>query len=102
MWFISRRPGQRSRHHARARRFGLEIAETRPALVPFTARVPELAGVALPVETAAEVIWRAAHDEPLHYPVGDGPAAMLQEITPRIEATRTRWKEMFAAGLVQG
>jgi hypothetical protein len=27
---------------------------------------------------------------------------MLQEITPRIEATRTRWGEMFKAGLVQG
>jgi NAD(P)-dependent dehydrogenase (short-subunit alcohol dehydrogenase family) len=59
-------------------------------------------GAALPVEDAAEVVWRAAHDAPLHYPVGDGPAAMLQEITPRIEATRTRWGEMFKAGLVQG
>ena len=59
-------------------------------------------GAALPVEDAAEVVWRAAHDAPLHYPVGDGPAAMLQEINPRIEATRTRWGEMFKAGLVQG
>ena len=59
-------------------------------------------GAALPVETAAEVVWRAAHDEPLHYPVGDGPAAMLQEINPRIEATRARWKEMFRTGQVQG
>jgi len=59
-------------------------------------------GAPLPVEAAAEAVWRAAHDEALHYPVGDGPAAMLQEINPRIEATRARWKEMFEAGLVQG
>jgi predicted Rossmann fold flavoprotein len=36
--------------HDTARRFGLRIAETRPALVPLTAKVPELAGVSLPVE----------------------------------------------------
>jgi predicted Rossmann fold flavoprotein len=35
--------------HDTARRFGLGIANTRPALVPLTARVPELAGVSLPV-----------------------------------------------------
>ena len=52
---------------------------------------------ALPVEEAAEVVWRAAHEEALHYPVGDAPAALLQEINPRIEASRTRMKEMFAA-----
>ena len=32
-----------------ARRFGLEIVETQPGLVPFTARVPDIAGVALDV-----------------------------------------------------
>jgi predicted Rossmann fold flavoprotein len=32
-----------------ARRFGLRITQTRPALVPFTAKVPELSGVALEV-----------------------------------------------------
>jgi NAD(P)-dependent dehydrogenase (short-subunit alcohol dehydrogenase family) len=57
-------------------------------------------GVGLPVEAAAEVIWRAAHDAPLHYPVGEGPAAMLEEINPRIEATRARWKQMFEEGRV--
>ena len=36
--------------HDTARRFGLKIVETRPALVPFTATVPELSGVSLPVE----------------------------------------------------
>jgi hypothetical protein len=36
----------RPRH---GRRFGLEITETRPALVPLTAEVPELAGVSLEV-----------------------------------------------------
>ena len=36
--------------HDVAHRFGLAITETRPALVPFTATVPDLAGVALPVE----------------------------------------------------
>ncbi|HEY2706437.1 MAG TPA: SDR family oxidoreductase [Caulobacteraceae bacterium] len=55
-------------------------------------------GAALPVEDAAEAVWRAAHDEPLHYPVGAGPAAMLEEINPRIEATRARWSEMFKSG----
>jgi NAD(P)-dependent dehydrogenase (short-subunit alcohol dehydrogenase family) len=57
-------------------------------------------GAGLPVEAAAEVIWRAAHDEALHYPVGDGPALMLEEINPRIEATRARWKQMFEEGRV--
>ena len=52
---------------------------------------------ALPVEQAAEVVWRAAHEEALHYPVGDAPAALLQEINPRIEANRARMKEAFAA-----
>jgi NAD(P)-dependent dehydrogenase (short-subunit alcohol dehydrogenase family) len=54
-------------------------------------------GGALPAEAVAEAVWRAAHDEALHYPVGEGPARMLQEINPRIEATRARWKEMYAA-----
>jgi predicted Rossmann fold flavoprotein len=35
--------------HETARRFGLRITQTRPALVPLTAKVPELAGVSLPV-----------------------------------------------------
>jgi predicted Rossmann fold flavoprotein len=35
--------------HATARRFELKVTETRPALVPLTAQVPELAGVSLPV-----------------------------------------------------
>jgi predicted Rossmann fold flavoprotein len=35
--------------HDVARRFGLKMTETRPALVPLTAKVPELAGVSLPV-----------------------------------------------------
>jgi NAD(P)-dependent dehydrogenase (short-subunit alcohol dehydrogenase family) len=58
-------------------------------------------GAALTPEEAAEVIWRAAHEEALHYPVGDGPAALLQEINPRIEATRGRWKETFGAETVE-
>jgi NAD(P)-dependent dehydrogenase (short-subunit alcohol dehydrogenase family) len=51
----------------------------------------------IPVEQAAEVVWRAAHEDALHYPVGQAPAMLLQEITPRIEATRTRWRQMMAA-----
>ena len=35
--------------HDTARRFGLGLTETRPGLVPFTARVPDIAGVALDV-----------------------------------------------------
>ncbi|CAN5147675.1 NAD(P)/FAD-dependent oxidoreductase [soil metagenome] len=35
--------------HETARRFGLKVTQTRPALVPFTARVPELSGVSLEV-----------------------------------------------------
>ena len=35
--------------HDVARRFGLRVTPTRPALVPFTATVPELSGVALEV-----------------------------------------------------
>jgi len=35
--------------HDTARRFDLRITQTWPALVPFTAQVPELAGVSLPV-----------------------------------------------------
>ena len=35
--------------HDTARRFGLKVTETRPALVPLTLRVPELAGVSLDV-----------------------------------------------------
>jgi len=35
--------------HDTARRFGLKITQTRPALVPLTARVPELSGVSLEV-----------------------------------------------------
>jgi len=35
--------------HDVARRFGLKLTETRPGLVPFTARVPDIAGVALDV-----------------------------------------------------
>ena len=38
--------------HDTARRFGLGIVETRPGLVPFTARVPDIAGVSLDVETS--------------------------------------------------
>ena len=35
--------------HETARQFGLKMTQTRPALVPFTARVPEISGVALDV-----------------------------------------------------
>ena len=35
--------------HDVCRRFGLKITQTRPALVPFTAKVPEISGVALEV-----------------------------------------------------
>lgn len=35
--------------HDVARRFGLELTEPRPALVPFTLKVPELSGVSLEV-----------------------------------------------------
>ena len=35
--------------HDVARRFGLALTETRPALVPFTLKVPELSGVSLDV-----------------------------------------------------
>lgn len=35
--------------HDIARRFGLAVTETRPALVPLTMEVPELSGVSLPV-----------------------------------------------------
>jgi predicted Rossmann fold flavoprotein len=35
--------------HDVVRRFGLKMTQTRPALVPLTAKVPELAGVSLPV-----------------------------------------------------
>jgi predicted Rossmann fold flavoprotein len=37
--------------HDVARRFGLRLAETRPALVPLTLNVPELSGVSLEVVT---------------------------------------------------
>ncbi len=37
--------------HDTARRFGLELTETRPALVPLTLKVPELSGVSLEVAT---------------------------------------------------
>jgi hypothetical protein len=44
-----------------ARRFGVKITQTRPALVPFTARVPELAGVSLPVEArCGKAVFREA------------------------------------------
>ncbi|MFI4998896.1 MAG: NAD(P)/FAD-dependent oxidoreductase [Reyranellales bacterium] len=35
--------------HDTARRFGLKVTETRPALVPLTAKVPDLSGVSLDV-----------------------------------------------------
>jgi predicted Rossmann fold flavoprotein len=38
--------------HDTARRFGLAVTETRPGLVPFTARVPDIAGVSLDVVAA--------------------------------------------------
>jgi predicted Rossmann fold flavoprotein len=41
--------GATSFTHDVARRFGLAVTETRPALVPLTLKVPELAGVALEV-----------------------------------------------------
>jgi len=37
--------------HDTARRFGLRLTETRPALVPLTLKVPELSGVSLEVVT---------------------------------------------------
>jgi predicted Rossmann fold flavoprotein len=48
--------------HDTVRRFGLKVTETRPGLVPLTARVPELAGVSLPVEARC---GRAAFREAL-------------------------------------
>jgi NAD(P)-dependent dehydrogenase (short-subunit alcohol dehydrogenase family) len=68
----------------------------------FREAISQGMGAALPVELAAEAVWRAAHDDALHYPVGDAPAALLQEINPRIEATRERWAQMFKAGMVRG
>ena len=41
--------GATSFAHDTARRFGLAVTETRPGLVPFTARVPDIAGVSLDV-----------------------------------------------------
>lgn len=41
--------GATSFAHDTARRFGLRIVETRPALVPLTLKVPELSGVSLEV-----------------------------------------------------
>jgi predicted Rossmann fold flavoprotein len=53
--------GATSFAHDTARRFGLEIVETRPALVPFTAKVAELAGVSLPVEArCGKAVFREA------------------------------------------
>jgi len=71
---------------------------TAPGGPSFREAITQGMGGGLPVEQAAEAVWRAAHDEALHYPVGDGPTALLQEINPRIEATRERWREMFKAG----
>jgi len=41
--------GATSFAHDTARRFGLKITQTRPALVPLTAKVPEISGVSLNV-----------------------------------------------------
>ena len=41
--------GATSFAHDTARRFGLKITQTRPALVPLTAKVPEISGVSLDV-----------------------------------------------------
>jgi predicted Rossmann fold flavoprotein len=47
--------------HDTVRRFGLKLTETRPALVPLTAKVPELAGVSLPVTArCGKAIFREA------------------------------------------
>ena len=43
--------GATSFAHDTARRFGLALTETRPALVPLTLKVPELSGVSLEVVT---------------------------------------------------
>ena len=43
--------GATSFAHDTARRFGLTLTETRPALVPLTLKVPELSGVSLEVVT---------------------------------------------------
>ena len=43
--------------HDTARRFGLELTETRPALVPLTLKVPELSGVSLEVVTRLGRTW---------------------------------------------
>jgi NAD(P)-dependent dehydrogenase (short-subunit alcohol dehydrogenase family) len=56
-----------------------------------------MVGGSLTADQAAEVVWRAAHEDALNYPVGDAPAALLLEINPRIEANRARMKEVFAA-----
>ena len=66
----------------------------------FREAITQGMGGGLPVEEAAEVIWRAAHDDALHYPVGDLPATLLQEVLPRIEENRARWRGMFESGLV--
>lgn len=63
----------------------------------FREQIQQMAGGALPVEVAADVIWRAAHEPALHYPVGDGPAQLLKEIEPRIEATRERMRPLMEA-----
>ena len=68
----------------------------------FRDAISQMPGGPLPVEDAAEVIWRAAHEPQLHYPVGELPAQLLQEINPRVEATRERWKGLYEAGLVSG
>jgi len=47
--------------HEQARRFGLALTETRPALVPMTLKVPDIAGVSLPVvATLGKVKFREA------------------------------------------
>ena len=75
---------------------------TAPGGPSFRDAITQAMGGALPVEQAAEAVWRAAHDAPLHYPVGDVPAALLQEINPRIEANRDRWRELFNSGAAGG
>ena len=64
--------------HDVARRFGLALTETRPALVPLTVKVPELSGVSLEV-----VAQLRPHELPRGHavhpsrPVGPGDPADL-------------------------
>ena len=85
-------------------RFGVRVACIDPYLVD-TAMIDSVdaegsrfrdAARNAPVLTpddVAEAVWAATSGDALHYPVGEPPAALLNEITPRLEATRQAWRE---------